>query len=66
MYYAATKMCLLLFLFMLLTVGYVKITSVEIDFNTLKNRKSQQEYDPEVYDDIDVAPTDNRYQEGLM
>ena len=45
-----------------LIVGYVKTTSVEIDFNTLKNRKAQQAYDPEVYDDIDVASSDNRYQ----
>ncbi|XP_068609321.1 FYN-binding protein 1 [Brachionichthys hirsutus] len=41
------------------SIGYVKITSVEIDFNTLKNCKPQKEYDPEVYDDIDVASTDN-------
>lgn len=35
---------------------------MEIDFNTLKNRQSQQpSYDPEVYDDIDVASSDNRY-----
>ncbi|XP_070845838.1 FYN-binding protein 1 isoform X2 [Chaetodon trifascialis] len=37
------------------SIGYVKTTSVEIDFNTLKNRKAQPAYDPEVYDDIDVA-----------
>lgn len=43
---------------LLLTVGYVKTTSVEIDFNSLKTHKAQQAYDPEVYDDIDVA--DNR------
>ncbi|XP_023123787.2 FYN-binding protein 1 isoform X1 [Amphiprion ocellaris] len=36
------------------SIGYVKTTSVEIDFNTLKNRQVQQSYDPEVYDDIDV------------
>lgn len=44
-----------------LTVGYVKTTSVEIDFNSLKNQGAslQQAYDPEVYDDIDVI--DNRY-----
>ncbi|XP_062291028.1 FYN-binding protein 1 isoform X2 [Scomber scombrus] len=42
------------------SIGYVKTTSVEIDFNTLKNRQSQQpSYDPEVYDDIDVASLDN-------
>ncbi|XP_022061878.1 FYN-binding protein 1 isoform X2 [Acanthochromis polyacanthus] len=36
------------------SIGYVKTTSVEIDFNTLKNCQVQQSYDPEVYDDIDV------------
>ncbi|XP_070780924.1 FYN-binding protein 1 [Enoplosus armatus] len=41
------------------SIGYVKTTSVEIDFDTLKNRKAQPVYDPEVYDDIDVASTDN-------
>ncbi|KAM9338420.1 FYN-binding protein 1 [Symphorus nematophorus] len=45
------------------SIGYVKTTSVEIDFNTLKNRKAQQVYDPEVYDDIDVAP-DNSGMKG--
>lgn len=50
---------------MFLTVGYVKTTSVEIDFNTLKNHKASpaSSYDPEVYDDIDVASPDNRYQD---
>ncbi|XP_059214187.1 FYN-binding protein 1 isoform X2 [Centropristis striata] len=41
------------------SIGYVKTTSVEIDFNTLKNRQPQQAYDPEVYDDIDVVAPDN-------
>ncbi|AWP15156.1 putative FYN-binding protein [Scophthalmus maximus] len=41
------------------SIGYVKTTSVEIDFNTLKNRQAPQTYDPEVYDDIDVVSTDN-------
>ncbi|XP_034566099.1 LOW QUALITY PROTEIN: FYN-binding protein 1 [Notolabrus celidotus] len=41
------------------SIGYVKTTSVEIDFNSLKNHKAQQAYDPEVYDDIDVAMADN-------
>ncbi|XP_038589553.1 FYN-binding protein 1 isoform X1 [Micropterus salmoides] len=41
------------------SIGYVKTTSVEIDFDTLKNRKAQPAYDPEVYDDIDVASPDN-------
>uniref|UniRef100_A0A1A7YMD2 FYN binding protein n=1 Tax=Iconisemion striatum TaxID=60296 RepID=A0A1A7YMD2_9TELE len=36
--------------------GYVKATSVEIDFNSLKNHSaSSSSYDPEVYDDIDVV-----------
>ncbi|XP_029372216.1 FYN-binding protein 1 isoform X2 [Echeneis naucrates] len=39
------------------SIGYVKITSVEIDFNSLK--RGQQSYDPEVYDDIDILPSDN-------
>ncbi|XP_071322194.1 FYN-binding protein 1 isoform X2 [Trachinotus anak] len=41
------------------SIGYVKTTSVEIDFNSLKNRQPQQSYDPEVYDDIDVVSSDN-------
>ncbi|XP_035041029.2 FYN-binding protein 1 isoform X1 [Hippoglossus stenolepis] len=41
------------------SIGYVKTVSVEIDFNSLKNRSSQQESDPEVYDDIDVLSADN-------
>uniref|UniRef100_A0A3B5A0N9 FYN binding protein b n=1 Tax=Stegastes partitus TaxID=144197 RepID=A0A3B5A0N9_9TELE len=45
------------------SIGYVKTTSVEIDFNTLKKRQVQQAYDPEVYDDIDVV-SDNRYSES--
>lgn len=44
-----------------LTVGYVKTTAVEIDFNSLKNRHPQQAYAPEVYDDIDVVSADKRY-----
>ncbi|XP_078127121.1 FYN-binding protein 1 isoform X2 [Sander vitreus] len=40
------------------SIGYVKTTSVEIDFNTLKSH-AQQTYDPEVYDDIDVVSPDN-------
>ncbi|XP_042250538.1 FYN-binding protein 1 isoform X1 [Thunnus maccoyii] len=47
------------------SIGYVKTTSVEIDFNTLKNRQAQQQaYDPEVYDDIDVASPDNSGSKG--
>lgn len=42
------------------TVGYVKTTSVEIDFNSLKAHKAQPAYEPEVYDDIDVPSTDKR------
>ncbi|XP_040013943.1 FYN-binding protein 1 isoform X2 [Xiphias gladius] len=41
------------------SIGYVKTTSVEMDFNTLKNRQAQQAYDPEVYDDIDIVSSDN-------
>ncbi|XP_033979002.1 FYN-binding protein 1 isoform X1 [Trematomus bernacchii] len=41
------------------SIGYVKTTSVEIDFNTLKRHKSEPAYDPEVYDDIDVMSSDN-------
>ncbi|XP_020485592.2 FYN-binding protein 1 isoform X1 [Labrus bergylta] len=46
------------------SIGYVKTTSVEIDFNSLKNHKAQQAYDPEVYDDIDVASHDNSGLKG--
>lgn len=45
---------------MFLTVGYVKITSVEIDFNSLKAHKAQPSYEPEVYDDIDVPSANKR------
>ncbi|XP_041825755.1 FYN-binding protein 1 isoform X2 [Melanotaenia boesemani] len=38
------------------SIGYVKTTSVEIDFNSLKNRPVQSTNDQELYDDIDVAP----------
>ncbi|XP_014838795.1 PREDICTED: FYN-binding protein isoform X2 [Poecilia mexicana] len=41
------------------TIGYVKTTSVEIDFNSLKNRPAQPGYEPEIYDDIDVVSGDN-------
>lgn len=46
------------------SIGYVKTTSVEIDFNTLKQRNAQPAYEPEVYDDIDVAPADNSRTKG--
>ncbi|KAK9532667.1 hypothetical protein VZT92_010041 [Zoarces viviparus] len=46
------------------SIGYVKTTSVEIDFNSLKNRQAQQEYDPEVYDDIDVVSADKSGMKG--
>ncbi|XP_041667554.1 FYN-binding protein 1 isoform X2 [Cheilinus undulatus] len=46
------------------SIGYVKTTSVEIDFNSLKNHKPQQAYDPEVYDDVDVALHDNSGSRG--
>ncbi|XP_040914678.1 FYN-binding protein 1 isoform X2 [Toxotes jaculatrix] len=45
------------------SIGYVKTTSVEIDFNTLKSQ-AQQPYEPDVYDDIDVAPSDNSVIKG--
>ncbi|XP_008422271.1 FYN-binding protein isoform X2 [Poecilia reticulata] len=41
------------------TIGYVKTTLVEIDFNSLKNRPAQPGYEPEIYDDIDVVSGDN-------
>lgn len=41
------------------SIGYVKTTLVEIDFNSLKNRPAQPAYEPEIYDDIDVVSTDN-------
>ncbi|KAL6097027.1 fyb1 [Pungitius sinensis] len=37
------------------SIGYVKTTSVEIDFNMLKKHSTQLASDPEIYDDIDVA-----------
>ncbi|XP_067339948.1 FYN-binding protein 1 isoform X2 [Channa argus] len=46
------------------SIGYVKTTSVEIDFNTLKNRQPQPAYEPEVYDDIDVVSSDNSGSKG--
>uniref|UniRef100_A0A3B4BMN8 SH3 domain-containing protein n=1 Tax=Periophthalmus magnuspinnatus TaxID=409849 RepID=A0A3B4BMN8_9GOBI len=36
------------------SIGYVKITSVEIDFNSLKQQGAGQAHEPELYDDIDV------------
>ncbi|XP_054896165.1 FYN-binding protein 1 isoform X2 [Poeciliopsis prolifica] len=41
------------------TIGYVKTTLVEIDFNSLKNHSAQQAYEPEIYDDIDVISADS-------
>ncbi|KAF7661682.1 hypothetical protein LDENG_00254880 [Lucifuga dentata] len=46
------------------SIGYVKITSVEIDFDTLKQQGAQQAYEPEVYDDIDSASNDN-FKSGI-
>ncbi|XP_053735675.1 FYN-binding protein 1 isoform X1 [Synchiropus splendidus] len=37
------------------SIGYVKITSVKIDFNSLKNYQTQKADDQEVYDDIEQA-----------
>lgn len=42
------------------TVGYVKTTFVEIDFDSLKAHKAQLAYEPEVYDDIDVPSLEKR------
>uniref|UniRef100_A0A3P9H1A0 FYN binding protein 1 n=1 Tax=Oryzias latipes TaxID=8090 RepID=A0A3P9H1A0_ORYLA len=36
------------------SIGYVKTTSVKIDFDVLKNIQAPPGFDPEVYDDIDV------------
>ncbi|XP_061590252.1 FYN-binding protein 1 isoform X2 [Cololabis saira] len=46
------------------SIGYVKTTLVEIDFNSLKNRQSQTTYEPEVYDDIDVLLSENSSSKG--
>ncbi|XP_077352591.1 FYN-binding protein 1 isoform X2 [Festucalex cinctus] len=41
-------------------IGYVKTTSVEIDFNTLKTRQvAQQGSRCDVYDDVDVGSSDS-------
>ncbi|KAK7896278.1 hypothetical protein WMY93_021603 [Mugilogobius chulae] len=37
------------------SIGYVKIPSVKIDYNSLK-QTAEQAYEPDVYDDIDTAP----------
>ncbi|RVE65717.1 hypothetical protein OJAV_G00119170 [Oryzias javanicus] len=41
------------------SIGYVKTTSVKIDFDVLKNIQAPSGFDPEVYDDIDVVSSDN-------
>nr|XP_057912849.1 FYN-binding protein 1 isoform X2 [Doryrhamphus excisus] len=41
------------------SIGYVKTTSVEIDFNTLKSHQAQQGSKCELYDDVDVASSDS-------
>ncbi|XP_051907456.1 FYN-binding protein 1 isoform X2 [Hippocampus zosterae] len=41
------------------SIGYVKTTSVEIDFNTLKTQQAQQGARFDVYDDVDVASSDS-------
>ncbi|XP_029940131.1 FYN-binding protein 1 isoform X2 [Salarias fasciatus] len=48
------------------SIGYVKTTSVEIDFNTLKSRQAQQSYEPEVYDDIDVVSSGSSGNSGVV
>nr|XP_040054311.1 FYN-binding protein 1 isoform X2 [Gasterosteus aculeatus aculeatus] len=47
------------------SIGYVKTTSVEIDFNTLKNRSTQLASEPEIYDDIDVTVPDKSGMPGV-
>ncbi|CAN9504936.1 unnamed protein product [Ophioblennius macclurei] len=46
------------------SIGYVKTTSVEIDFNTLKNHQAQTAFEPEIYDDIDVVQSGNSGNNG--
>ncbi|XP_054613610.1 FYN-binding protein 1 isoform X2 [Dunckerocampus dactyliophorus] len=41
------------------SIGYVKTTSVEIDFDTLKSHRAQQGSKCDVYDDVDVASSDS-------
>ncbi|XP_061657827.1 FYN-binding protein 1 isoform X2 [Syngnathoides biaculeatus] len=41
------------------SIGYVKTTSVEVDFQTLKNHPAQQIPKYDVYDDVDVASSDS-------
>uniref|UniRef100_A0A3Q3CTQ1 FYN-binding protein-like n=1 Tax=Haplochromis burtoni TaxID=8153 RepID=A0A3Q3CTQ1_HAPBU len=50
------------------SIGYVKTTSVEIDFNSLKNQGAslQQAYEPEVYDDIDVVDNSTKKGPGVV
>nr|XP_004538267.2 FYN-binding protein 1 isoform X2 [Maylandia zebra] len=50
------------------SIGYVKTTSVEIDFNSLKNQGAslQQAYEPEVYDDIDVIDNSTKKGPGVV
>lgn len=45
-------------LYILFSVGYVKTTSVKIDFDVLKNIQAPPGFDPEVYDDIDVISSE--------
>uniref|UniRef100_A0AAV2J0K1 SH3 domain-containing protein n=1 Tax=Knipowitschia caucasica TaxID=637954 RepID=A0AAV2J0K1_KNICA len=37
------------------SIGYVKITSVKIDINVLKQQAAEQAYEPDIYDDIEMA-----------
>lgn len=46
------------------SVGFVKITSVEIDYNALKQKAAEQSYEPEVYDDIAVTPVEQSKIKG--
>ncbi|XP_037340464.2 FYN-binding protein 1 isoform X2 [Pungitius pungitius] len=46
------------------SIGYVKTTSVEIDFDMLKKHSTQLASDPEIYDDIDVAVPEKSGMKG--
>ncbi|XP_029024784.1 FYN-binding protein 1 isoform X2 [Betta splendens] len=49
------------------SIGYVKTTSVQIDYNSLKkNRQTQPEDEPEVYDDIDTVSDNSGGKAGVV
>ncbi|XP_072311460.1 uncharacterized protein fyb1b isoform X3 [Eucyclogobius newberryi] len=43
------------------SIGYVKIASVKIDYNSLKQQTAEQSFEPDVYDDIDMATPDKSH-----